>query len=172
MKVTGFLLREALRRWELRRDTAASQFESSLMRFPDEDKPAPDSLATAFVDAEHAISCLQVAQARYNLLVTIEVMGAVMPLCQGVKRLGGAGRLDKLWRSAVGEKKDRYGMRDEHTRRADETRAVRVMSIPDAMVRANRAAVFAGALRAAIAKGNGTEIPTSDLLLDPALLTE
>lgn len=52
MNVTGYLLREAIRRHELRRDTAARQFEDGILRFPDEDKLSPDDAARAFLEAE------------------------------------------------------------------------------------------------------------------------
>lgn len=161
--VNGFLLREAIRRWELRRDTAATQFESSVSKFEDEEKASPDELAKEFVTAETAIGKLQAIQTAYNLYVTIAVGDTRMTLCEAVKRLGGAGRLDKMWRVLCGEKKDKYDLRNEMTRRADEVRAVRVVSVREAMSRASAAAKFASTLRAAIAKGNGEDVALSGL---------
>lgn len=172
MKVTGFLLREAIRRWELRRDTAANQFEDSLKRFPDDDKPTPEAVVAAFSTAETNIASLQAAQARYNLRINLDVLGAEMTLCEAVKRLGGAGRLDKMWRTAAGGKKDRYGYRDDNPRKTDEIRATPTVTVKAAMEYANKASAWAGALRAAIAKGNGTEVSAGEIGLNAALLTE
>jgi hypothetical protein len=41
MRVTGYMLREAIKQHELRRDTAASAFDGSLKVFPGETKEAP-----------------------------------------------------------------------------------------------------------------------------------
>lgn len=171
MLITGYLLREGLRRWELRRDTAAEQFTTSLTKFKDDDKLAPTEIAKTFTEAEEAIARLQAAQSRYNLHVVVDVLGAQFTLCEAVKRLGGAGRIDKMWRSAAGGKKDRYGM-DRDTRNKDEERAERTVTVKEAMANANKASAFAGALRAAVAKGNGTEVPASELFLDENLLAE
>lgn len=172
MMVTGFLLREAIRRWELRRDTAAAQFDSSLIRFPGDERQDPDDVVALFLEAEVNIALLQEAQSRYNLAVSIDVLGTSMTLCAAVKRLGGAGRLDKMWRTAVGGKKDRHSYHDPMTRKTDEVRAERVINAKQAMERANKASAFAGALRAGIAKGNGTELGAEALKLDPKLLAE
>lgn len=174
MKVTGFLLREAIRRWELRRDTAANQFDDSLAKFKDEDKQSPTEITQAFVEAEVAVAKLQAAQARYNLSINVklEVTNETVTLCEAVKRLGGAGRLEKMWRSAAGGKKDRYGGYDQGTRRADEVRAVRTVTVKESMAHANRASAVAGALRAGIAKANGTEMEAREIGLDTMLLTE
>jgi hypothetical protein len=171
MKVTGFLLREAIRRWELRRDTAAKQFDEVLTKFPGEEKQSPSVIAEAFSKAEASIASLQAAQNRYNLFVLVDVFETKMTLCEAVKRVGGAGRLDKMWRTAVTGKKDPYG-RDNTTRQADTVYAVRVVSPEDAMKRADKAAALAGAFRAAIAKGNCFELDTGEIQIDPALLTE
>jgi len=172
MKITGFLLREAIRRWELRRDTAANQFEDSLSHFPGEEKQAPDEISELFLEAEIRVAKLQAAQSRYNLEVRVAVMGEGMTLCEAVKRLGGAGRMDKMWRVAAGGgKKERYAYRDD-TRQAGEIRASRTIAVKDAMSRANKASAFAGALRAAVAKGNGTEYTATELNIDPSLFTE
>jgi hypothetical protein len=172
MKVTGYLLREAIRRRELRRDTAANQFEDSLSKFADEDKQTPDELAAIFVLEEKNIAKLQAVQDRYNLKVEVDVLGEKITLGEAIKRLGGAGRLDKMWRGVTTGRRDRYGYRDENTRKADEERARPTVTAKEAMDRATKASVVAGAMRAAIAKGNGTEIESDVLLLDQALLSE
>jgi len=171
--ITGYLLREAIRRWELRRDTASNQFEDSLTKFPGETKPDPNGLSAQFAHAEDVIAKLQTAQNRYNLAIEVEVLNGTMTLAEAVKRLGGAGRLEKMWRTAAGgsNKKDRYGYQSD-TRQAGEIRAEKTVSVQVAMDNANRAAVFAGAIRAAIATGNGTQMPAEKIGLDPKWILE
>lgn len=170
--VSGYQLREAIRRWELRKDSSFERFGESLIYFPDDPKPDPVGLADSFSQAEDAIVALQVAQMRYNLLVKVSVLGVEMPLGQAVKRIGGAGRLGKMWRDATGNKKDRYSTYREDTRKSDEIRANRTMPVNECMSRADKAAVFAGAMRAAIATGNSVQLPIAEIGLDPKLLEE
>lgn len=168
MKVTGYLLREKVREWELRRNMANEQFSASLKKFPDEVKRTPVEVVSDFEKAEKAIAYLQAAQARYNLGVQVNVLGETMTLCEAVKRIGGAGRAEALWRSAAGGKKDRYAYRnDDEVRKADEVRAVATITQEEAAKQATRAAKYAGAMRAAIATGNATVV---DMELDTALI--
>jgi hypothetical protein len=156
MKVTGYQLREAIKRWELRRDTASSQFNESLFVFEAEKKDSPDVLMEIFVQADRAVAQLQTAQNEYNLKITVSGPGFLggMTLCEAIKRVGGAGRSEKMWRVATSDKgRDRYQSR-ETSRSKDQEYARRVLSVKETMKRASDAAVFAGNLRAAIAEGN------------------
>ncbi len=177
MQVTGYQIREALRRWNLRRDAESALFEDSLRRFPDDEKPAPKTVIENFTAADRAIALLQVAQDRYNLAVTIEVKWGdgrgvngidTMTLAEAVKLVGGAGRVEKMWRSAANPQKDRYASREE-VRNPDEVRAKPVMKTGDILVEADKSARYAGALRQAIALANGREIDLSDEGLSKAL---
>lgn len=173
MNVNGFLLREAIKKWELRRDTAYSQFDDTLHKFPGEEKESPDVVHALFTDAESAIAKLETAQAKYNLKVVVEIApGHQMTLCEAVKRLGGAARAEKMWKTAANPKKEKYSFTDTLTRDKDKERAVATLSSKYLIKRANEAAAYTSSLRAAIARGNGTEIPADQLGLDPALLTE
>lgn len=173
MKVNGFLIREAIRRWELRRDSAAGLFKGSLFRFSGEIKTSPVEISDRFVAAEAATASLQTSQARYNLLVTVVVFDQEMTLAESIKRIGGAGRLEKMWRDAAAPKQDKYGYeRDLMERELDKERSVPVLGEKELMDRAHKAAAFAGAIRAAIASGNGTMVEHSDVSLDSSLLTE
>ena len=94
-----------------------------------------------------------------------------MTLSEGIKRLGGAGRLIKLWTSAAKDgDKDRYGYGSggRLTRDKNQERARRQVSKQVCAEAANRAARFAGELRAAVARGNNTPIEWDDV--DPTLL--
>ena len=170
MKVTGIQLREAIKRWNLRKDTASTHFNESLWRFPDDEStlPKPQELAEQFAKAEVAVANLQTAQTRYNLAVTISVSGETMTLCDAVKRIGGAGRLEKMWRSAT-KATGRDNWRGVATTRSkDEVQARRMVSIGDALELATAAGKKAGDLRDAIAVGNTNAIEIEGL--DPALL--
>lgn len=165
MKVNGGMFRDALRRQALRLEAASKQFEGSLHRFPDQPSSVtPESLVEDMQKAENAIARLQVAQARYNLGVTVKVgrgpEGKVMTLTEAVKRVGGAGRIEKLWRSASMETPDPYGRR---TRSSDQVSAVRTISIREAVELAVKATGYAESLRAAINRGNDTELDIEGL---------
>ena len=166
MKVTGYKLRETIRTWELRRKMAGDNFDKSLHAFEGEAKD-PYSVVRSFQHADEAVANLQTAQAMYNLSIKVEVLGEEMTLCEAVKRVGGAGRVEKLWRTAATDKKDRYGYDRELVRNADEVRAKRTITLQQAGEMAAKAAKWAGALRAAIAVANSEEIEVEGL--NPAL---
>jgi len=166
MKVTGAMLRDALRRWGLRLESAHKQFDSSLHVFPGREKEVskPQELVAEMNRAEDAIARLQVAQARYNLAVTVKVgsgpQGRVMTLTEAVKRVGGAGRIEALWRKAS---MDTPILRGPRTRSVDEISSVRTVSHKEAVELAVKATGYAESLRAAINRGNQTEIEIEDL---------
>jgi len=166
-KVTGYQLRETIRKWTLRRDTAAGQFSDSLEKFKDEIKTDPRELVKIFLQAETAISILQTAQARYNLQTEVEVQGKVWTLAEAVKLVGGAGRIEKMWRSvAKGGAKNRYSY-SEDVRRDGEEHRVATITPDEALELATTAARYAGDLRSAIAAANATEV---DLVVQGSLL--
>jgi hypothetical protein len=164
MKVTGIQLREAIKRWNLRKDAAAAQFSESLWQFEDDKGcTSPVDLMNTFQAAESAIARLQVAQTRYNLAIRVTVQGDEMTLCEAVKRVGGAGRAQKMWRTtAVDKGRDRYSYR-EMTRKTDEVRAQRQVSVKDALTEASKTAVLAGQFRNVIAVGNTETVEIEDL---------
>lgn len=161
MKVTGYKLREAIRRVELQRDTVAGLFKDSLYVFEGEAKADPIELMKKFRDAEYAVAALQEAQQRYNLRVSFVVCGKVLSLAVAVKMLGGAGRTAKMWRDAIAKREDRYGRDLERSR--DTEAAKRVVAYDVALREANKADAYAGELRAAVAAGNATEMEIEEL---------
>jgi len=171
MKVTGYMLREAIKQHELRREAAYRAFSDSLKVFPGEVKDSPVALVEQFLAAERAIAALQTAQMKYNLIVKVELYGhgwerTTMPLGQAIKLIGGEGRVEKLWRSAAGPKKDRY-YRDPDEIDPTHVRAQPTIKPQEAVKLATAAGKRAGALRAAIATANATEVEIEDL--SPAL---
>ena len=166
MRVTGYKLRMAIREVTHTRDIAASQFDGSLQMFQGEQKETPERVMANYRKAEDTLAELQTAQCKYNLAVTVPVLDQKMTLCEAVKLVGGAGRAEKMWRSAAaGEKRDRWDRKD--TRNKDEEYAVKTISTEVATALAKRAAKYASALREAIHVGNACEVEIEGL--DPSL---
>lgn len=167
MKINGYMLREAIKRQVLRRDTSAALFNDSLKAFPGEQKQTPDDIMRAFAVADGAIAALQVAQAQYNLAVLVAIRSAAVPvpLSYAVKLLGGYGRADKMWRSAAAPERDPWHHRDQE-RDSTKQYAALVLSREDLMTRAVAAGRAVGSLREAIASANAQMV---DIDLDPSL---
>ncbi len=166
MKITGYKLQHKLRELAHQRDIAAARFGKSLWAFEDQQKATPQEVMAAYRDAEERIAKLQTAQGQYNLALTVIVLGDPMTLSEAVKRVGSAGRMEKMWRSFASPKEDRYGMHDESTRETGVERAERRVTEDEAAALALKAARFASALRESIQVANATEI---EIELDPAL---
>lgn len=176
MKVTGYQLREALRRWQLRRDSAASRFKDSLHKFAGEEKEGPQLVASRVSGAEASIAQLQSWQARYNLKVHVQVRSVdkqtTLPLLEAVKLLGGLTRSEKAWREAAVVKKGSayFSLRSNPLERdGDKLIAQRTVSYEDAGKEAEAYARSISALREAIAVGNASELTLEGF---PAALLE
>lgn len=175
MKITGYKLREALRRWQLRRDTAGAQFGDTLTAFPGEEKLHPDDVAKALIAAEAAIAQLQVAQVEYNSRVYTSLPadrdGHQMNLLECVKIVGGLQRVQKLWKDAAKQKggNTRWILRgeDANTRDKDKLVAKRIVSFEGAGKRALDIDRHLSAYREAMAVANATERDIENLT--PAL---
>lgn len=168
MKITGYALREALKQHELRRDTAARTFEGTLKSFPGEVKDKPQDVVKQFLAAETAIAKLQTSQSKYNLLVMVDANGERMTLEEAIKRIGGEARVEKMWRSAAGPRRDRYGSSNiDDVRDPNQIVAITIVTPNEATKLASACSKRAGSYRAAIATGNAREVEIEDL--DPAL---
>jgi hypothetical protein len=169
MKITGFQITYRLRELQDTREVTSAQFNSSLFQFASEagTKASPLELMRILEEYERKISVLQVAQARYNLAVQVEVQGRAMTLHEAVKLVGGAGRIAKMWKDAAkntGANPYSYGETSRDKDHEYAQRAVSVQECLDASTRANR---WASALRQAIQLGNAVEMEVEGL--DPAL---
>ena len=163
MKVDGYKIQHSIRELEARRKVLAAQFTDSITHFEDENvEQSPEEFMSEYDDSERKIARLQVFQARYNLAVTVEVQGIPCSLHEAVKRVGGAGRIEKMWRSVASPKQDRYAY-GPATRNKNEIRAVPTISRNDALKKVITTGRFASAIRAAISKGNATEVEFEDL---------
>lgn len=167
MKVNGHMIQGAIRELTHQREIAAAQFGESLYAFPDEKRPRPGVLVAAHRECDVSIAQLQVLQARYNLAVTVEVDPGKMTLHEAVKRVGGAGRVEKMWREAAKDLgRGRYDSRTLE-RSATTVTASRTVTVEECMAAAKIAGRHAAALRAAIQRGNVVEVDFENV--DPDL---
>lgn len=155
MKVTGYKLLQAINEQRQQRDAAAARFNGSIMSFPNEKRQKPQKVYDDFIFAEQQLAKLQVAQARYNLSVDVKVGFDTMTLHEAIKRVGGAGRGEKMWRTASTPREDKYSYREE-TRDKDAVVMERQISYEAADELRKAAGKNAAALREAIAVGNAT----------------
>ncbi len=167
MKISGYRLREALRNKRTLRDVLATRFNDTLWQFKGSEEASPKEISERFVEADHAVASIEAAQQLYNQQVTVRIGGEKMSLSLAIKLVGGAGRHEKMWRSAAVDKgRDRYTMR-ETSRKLDEEQAVRMVSVDDSLDAAMKAAQHASELRSSIAEANSNEI---EIDLSPDLL--
>ena len=173
MKINGYKLREALKFWNAKREATLSLFEGSLTKFKDENKKTPDEVISDFLEAEGAIVSLQTEQMRYNLAVTVRVHNNEMTLASAIKKLGGVGRVEKIWKAASKPVvKGRYGHIENKVityKEKDTEYAERVVSFESALERAAVAGREAAVYREAVSIGNSKEIETD---LSPKLFGE
>jgi len=159
MKVTGYKIREALKMAQLELSTIGSQFGDSLFCFEGEAKPSPKNIIISIQQLERNIARLQTAQAMYNLTVMITVGHERLTLEEAIKRVGGAGRISKMWRvAAQGNQVDKWELRQSMSRKTDEIQAQPTISKIEALEETKVSEKYASALRNAIAIGNTTEV--------------
>ena len=171
MKINGYQIREAIKRWRLQRDLASSQFDSSLYSFESEagNTLSPEQVMKDFEAADRAIARLEEVQQRYNQTVRCDVQREEVTLALAVKLVGGAGRREKMWRSASTPKRDRYAYRDEtRSRNKDTEYAQRTMSQEDCVTLSKASSRYASALRNAIARANNSEVDIEAVRLEEA----
>ena len=160
MKINGYKLQTAIKQAQEQREFAEKRFHGGIFAFPGEKKPNPGATAVEIVKLEAKIARLQAAQASYNLQVQIVTDAGSLSLHQAVKLVGGAARIEKLWKEALsqvsGETVDRYG--GGRQRQADAIIATPQVSIEEAEAAANAASTYTRMLREKIAAANATEI--------------
>ena len=169
MKVTGYQLREAIKRATKRADLSRRVFQESATAFADEKKD-PLAAGTAFEQRGIDVAELQALQQQYNhsvVLPAICLRGKPMTLAVAVKLVGHAGALEKEWGNMAAAKRERYG-RDPATERDNtKTYATKLVTPELALAQAEQHGGYAARLRAAIAVANNTVI---DLDCNPELL--
>ena len=170
MKVTGYKLQQKLKELEQTREVLASQFSENMTQFEsDTEKVDLLEVFAKYTATEKQIAELQEAQTQYNLGVSVNVLGESMTLQGAVKRVGGAGRSEKMWKDMVKKgETPRYMVSTERSRNKDSEYARRALSVTEALEHARHASKVAGALREAIQTGNVTEL---ELNIDTSLLS-
>ena len=170
MLITGRAIKRAMKRWREKRDSASEAFNESIMAFDDDEWVDPVVASEDFRAADQAICLLEVFQQDYNKRVMVSVDGEEMSLALAIKLVGGAGRLKNMWKSASARApKDRYSRLCRDTsRRADEERATRRVSIKKASEKYQEVCDRQIAIQDAITIGNGVSI---EMDIDPVLLT-
>jgi len=163
MQITGYELRERLRKLQLERETAAAQFADSLFEFPTArgKKPKPEEIVGIVDRCERAIAAVQAAQSLYNAKVYASVRGESMQLTVAIKLIGALGRVEKLWRIAATGKKDKYAhyrSDDPGRLKEGELLAERTITPEAAAEHVSAYAERLGALRMAVALANATPI--------------
>jgi len=158
-----------MRRWREKRDSASEAFNESVLAFDDDEWVSPPEAAETFQKADEAICMLEVIQQDYNKRVTVDVDGTAMSLAFVVKLIGGCGRVKNMWKSAsTRAPKDRFSrIYRDTSRRVDEVRATRRVSIKEAAEKYREVCDRQIALQDAITVGNGTSI---EMDIDPVLL--
>lgn len=174
MQVSGFMLKEGVKRHELAAETLRKQWKDSLFTFEGEGKELPTTIMERIHDEELIIATLQTCQARFNLAVKVTITDGKkareMTLAQAVKLVGSAGELEKMWRNYAGDSgKDPY-MHRAGERNKDTEYARRAVSTAVALEAALEAAKYAASLRAAIAEGNSTKMDSEAIGLNPQML--
>lgn len=169
-KVSGYKIREAVRQLEVKKSALRNQFNGSFYKFDDEEKDTPLVIGDAIDTIESQIARIQEVQAQYNLAVQVPFKGQEISLLRAIKLVGGKGRIEGMWRKIANPKSRRYSYDDNvggpSERRDDVTLSKAVLTDSQCTEEAIKAMELAGALRAAIANGNTTEI---SLDVDPDL---
>jgi hypothetical protein len=168
MKVTGYMIREALKRLDLKLKALDSQFDESRFFFEGEEKTPITTVAENIARTENMIGVLQEIRARYNLGVTVRPGGVSMTLLTAIKVVGGLGRLEKKWRDFSSTSGRRRSYDSDGPSEMDPTKkyAQRSITTTQAMELATEVSRKASDLREALAVGNAAEL---DLDVDPAL---
>jgi hypothetical protein len=170
MNITGYKIREQLRQLSLRIKTLQATYKESLFVFLNEstEDNDPRLIAAKISTLERQTTALQEVQAKYNLGVKVAVGGGLMSLLHAIKLIGGAGRLESMWRTAATSTgRSRWG--DPLTERdADKDYAQRRIPVEEALTLASEASKRASEVRTAIAVGNAREV---EMDVDPALFS-
>lgn len=157
MKVTGYQLREAIKRQVQRTEMAKDVFRSSYVGFDDDTKD-PVKAGCLFLESGTNVALLQAAQQRYNDSVGVSHKGGIISLAVAVKLVGHLGAYEKEWRTIASQKKERsYGSDPTLERDTTKVYAKRLITTDEAFAFAEAAGKEAAQLRAAIATANNIE---------------
>lgn len=175
--VNGFQLQLLLKEAHAEREMLVTRFPQSLWYFDGETPGQPILEMAALMNIEIRIVQLQCAQAVYNLRVDVEAgASGKMTLMEAVKGLGGVQRSSKLWKKTIMPDKGglRYRLSQDETvpaaRDKDKAYPLRALPVQQCKEAAMTADRHASELKAAIQRGNATEMAAKDLDLPESIL--
>jgi len=160
MKVNGYKIREAIRRWTTVQTVAARMFPESTFAFAGDGKDHPNVIDAQYWEASVAVATLQEVQQKFNASITIELFGGKekMTLSKAIKLVAFAGQRSKFWRTSASETgKSRYSER-LMTKSKDDELAHRQVTVKECFVNQSKIDAFLAELRTAIAVANGMEM--------------
>ncbi len=164
MKVNGYQLKEAIKRWEARKEPLLREFRNSFFRKASQTGRMPSEIEKDILKTENSICALQEAQAKYNLQITVSyfLFGEEqrMTLMSAVKMIGGVGRMEGLWKAESSKEEDPYDSQRLHygATNAQYEWPKRTMLIKDIVETAANKNAQLTALRAGIAEANSKEL--------------
>lgn len=167
MEITGLKLRDAIKRWEIRRDSLKIQFENARYKFEDEAKDSPLDLSDKIVQAESNIVTLQCLQIRYNQQVKVrsDLLQKDISIAEGVKLSGAYDRVTKLWSAQTSSAKH-HGV---PTRNADYVVAKEMVPLNIQLQQVERYTKLASHIRTLVSHGNNITVLWDDKDLTSAL---
>lgn len=164
MLTNGNKIREAIARWELKKEIRIKEFDKSFTAKSEDiaagRNKAPSAIMNELRECEDAIAVLETIQATYNINTKVKVSyngtQTSMTLTEAVKRIGGASRVEGMWKKQAKADADPW----ESHRQAypDRSYPVRTMALDEVLNMTTKAGNYAGALRSAIAEGNVREL--------------
>lgn len=157
VKVTGFKLKQKIQQAEIKRDSLRTALYSSFTAFEGEEKEHPAELSSQLHEIESRIANLQTIQTILNN--TINTQHGLLTTV--VKKLGGATRLEQVWRDKVFEKQRRrayYGGDNDKVRKHDEEYAKSVLTQKQLTEFFSDQVSYTATLREIIATENAREV--------------
>ena len=158
MEVNGNMIMDALQRADDDKNMANSTFRETLFAFPEEAKKDPAGKISELARAERRIADLQIVQEQYNFSLFVMINDRKITLADAVKRLGGASRVEKMWRiAAVETGRDRWNSIDRE-RNKDSVYSIRQITVERAKAGQKDARRLTGQLKTAIREANTTPV--------------
>lgn len=168
MELTGHRIKNTIKAWELKREALQKRFNEVIYTFPSNGDPSVETkqeslleVSTKLNEVEAAIAKLQEIQSVYNMSVDIKHSeNSKFTLCEAIKRIGGAVRMEKLWKKIVAEKEEKsyYSPRESNVRNKDAIYARLSITDEEAMEKALFFTNLSSVLKSAIAEANTVKI--------------
>lgn len=166
MKINGYKIREAIRRWTTVQTVAARMFPESTFAFEGDAKDHPNEIDRQYWEASLAVATLQEVQQKFNAAIIVSIFDEKMTLSKAIKLVAFAGQRSKSWRTSAAETgKTRWSDR-VMTKSKDDEMAHRQVTVKQCLENQTKVDSYLAELRTAIAMANGQEM---ELEIDSAL---